>query len=175
MQMNWVFNIRFVTLTSPQTSRSRASRACFSRTRAQPNRNSAGYQISAPLQRSTSSCAGCRIAGRDMPCGKRGVTPSAQAKVRRSEITTYCGTIKHHPPTELGVSSASLDNAPDIFQAAEWSDGGSAWRQTIVSQRFADLLSSRRWRGARAAHPLGCPVTPCQLTRFAAATAINCR
>lgn len=60
----------------------------------------------------------------------------------------YCGAVKHHPPTSLVVPAASLSRAPDVVYTAAWfGSGGSAFRHTLVSRRFAELVCENRWRG----------------------------
>ncbi len=62
----------------------------------------------------------------------------------------YCGRVKHHPPTRLGLARSAVENAPDIFLVGDWfGSGASAWRATVVSARFADLLRARKWRGVQ--------------------------
>jgi len=50
--------------------------------------------------------------------------------------------------SSLAIKSDALDNAPDVFQTAEWfGSGGAADRLTLCSERFAELVSSSGWRG----------------------------
>lgn len=67
---------------------------------------------------------------------------------RYSPATSYCGSVKHHHPTSLAINSTALDDAPDLFQTAEWfGSGGSADRLTLCSERFVELVRQRNWRG----------------------------
>ena len=67
---------------------------------------------------------------------------------RYNTLTPYCGGVKYHQPTSLAIKSDALDNAPDVFQTAEWfGSGGAADRLTLCSERFAELVSSSGWRG----------------------------
>jgi len=60
----------------------------------------------------------------------------------------FCGTVKHHAPTSLAIIPGSTHNAPDVFQTAEWfGSGACAFRLTLVSHRFADLVRERGWKG----------------------------
>jgi hypothetical protein len=62
--------------------------------------------------------------------------------------TSCCGRTKYCPPTSLVVSAVALVGAPDLFQTAEWfGAGGRAFRLTLVSKRFVDLIGKRGWRG----------------------------
>jgi hypothetical protein len=59
----------------------------------------------------------------------------------------YCGQLKHHPPTVVGLSG-DLTTTRDVFQSTEWfGSGGSAFRMTIASRRFVDFIRTKRWRG----------------------------
>jgi len=60
----------------------------------------------------------------------------------------YCGVVKHHPPTCLVVRADSLSGVPDVVSTAAWfGSGGSAFRLTLVSRRFAELVQEHSWRG----------------------------
>lgn len=60
----------------------------------------------------------------------------------------FCGRVKHHAPTSLAIIPGSTDNTPDVFQTAEWfGSGACAFRLTLVSHRFADLVRERGWKG----------------------------
>jgi len=42
----------------------------------------------------------------------------------------YCGRVKHHPPTTLGINATAMFDAPDLVLTAEWfGSGGSAFRR----------------------------------------------
>jgi hypothetical protein len=68
---------------------------------------------------------------------------------KRYNVTTpYCGQVKYHPPTSLAVNLEGQYDLPDVFQTAEWfGSGGSAHRETLVSERFVTLVRERNWRG----------------------------
>lgn len=60
----------------------------------------------------------------------------------------FCGGVKHHSPTSLAITPNSTFGAPDVFQTAEWfGSGASAFRLTLASRRFADLVRDRGWSG----------------------------
>jgi hypothetical protein len=60
----------------------------------------------------------------------------------------FCGRIKHHAPTSLAIIPDSTASAPDLFQTAEWfGSGACAFRLTLASRRFADLVRDRGWKG----------------------------
>jgi len=65
-----------------------------------------------------------------------------------SPSTPYCGRVKHHVPTTLGIQPGAVYGVPDVFQTAEWfGSGAEAHRLTVGSQRFVDLVRQRGWRG----------------------------
>jgi hypothetical protein len=42
----------------------------------------------------------------------------------------------------------NLKDGPDLFQTAEWfGSGGSAFRITLASDRFVNLVQEHRWKG----------------------------
>lgn len=60
----------------------------------------------------------------------------------------FCGRVKHHSPTSLAIVPNSTLAAPDVFQTAEWfGSGACAFRLTLASPRFADLVRERGWKG----------------------------
>lgn len=60
----------------------------------------------------------------------------------------YCGRIKYHSPTKLALHEDKVVGAPDLFQTAEWfGSGAGAFRLTIASERFVELVNRRRWDG----------------------------
>jgi hypothetical protein len=80
------------------------------------------------------------------------LSPELQEKIlkQRERIAAipYCGKVKYHPPTSLALIADRLIGAPDLFQTAEWfGSGGLAFRLTLASQRFANLVRERRWKG----------------------------
>ena len=67
---------------------------------------------------------------------------------KRIAAIPFCGQVKHHAPTSLALVPGSTDNVPDVFQTAEWfGSGACAFRLTLASHRFADLVRERGWRG----------------------------
>jgi hypothetical protein len=80
------------------------------------------------------------------------LSPELQEKMRREReriaAIPYCGRVKFHPPTTLALITDNLRDAPDLFQTAEWfGSGGSAFRLTLASERFVNLVQERRWKG----------------------------
>ena len=60
----------------------------------------------------------------------------------------YCGRVKYHPPTSLVTIAGSLNDAPDLFQSAEWFGSGAlAYRLTFASERFVALAREHKWKG----------------------------
>ena len=60
----------------------------------------------------------------------------------------FCGGVKHHSPTSLALIPNSTAGVPDVFQTAEWfGSGACAFRLTLASRRFADLVRDRGWKG----------------------------
>ena len=85
--------------------------------------------------------------------GKRpALSPEAEERIRKEReriaAIPYCGRVKFHPPTSLVLTPDNLNDAPDLFQTAEWfGSGGSAHRLTLASERFVNLVRERRWKG----------------------------
>src|SRR6266496_2076353 len=80
------------------------------------------------------------------------LSPELQEKMRREReriaAIPYRGRVKFHPPTALALITDNLRDAPDLFQTAEWfGSGGSAFRLTLASERFVNLVQERRWKG----------------------------
>lgn len=80
------------------------------------------------------------------------LSPALQERFRemREKIAAlpFCGTVKHHSPTALAIIPDSTTGAPDLFQTAEWfGSGACAFRLTLVSRRFAELVRDRGWKG----------------------------
>jgi hypothetical protein len=81
------------------------------------------------------------------------LSPELQEIMRKEKdrigAIPYCGRVKFHPPTTgLALKPDSLEGAPDLFQTAEWfGSGGSAFRLTLASERFVNLVRDRRWKG----------------------------
>ena len=61
----------------------------------------------------------------------------------------YCGRVKCHVPTSsLALIPGCLAGAPDVFRTAEWfGSGGLAFRFTLASERFVNLVRERGWKG----------------------------
>lgn len=75
-----------------------------------------------------------------------------QEKIRKEKeriaAIPYCGQVKFHPPMALALTSKNLKDAPDLFQTAEWfGSGRGAFRLTLASERFVNLVRERRWKG----------------------------
>jgi len=80
------------------------------------------------------------------------LSPELQEHFRKQReriaAVPYCGRVKYHPPTSLALIPDRLLGAPDLFRTAEWfGSGGSAFRLTLASERFANLVRERRWKG----------------------------
>jgi len=80
------------------------------------------------------------------------LSPEAQERVRKHKeriaAIPYCGRMKFNAPTALALIRDNHKDAPDLFQTAEWfGSGGSAFRITLASDRFVDLVKARRWKG----------------------------
>jgi hypothetical protein len=61
---------------------------------------------------------------------------------------TYCGRLKHHPPTSVGIATLAERSVPDVFQTEEWfGSGASAFRLTLASERFVEIVQRHGWRG----------------------------
>ena len=61
---------------------------------------------------------------------------------------TYCGRLKHHPPTSVGIAALADRDVPDLFQTEEWFGSGAlAFRSTLASERFVDIVQQQGWRG----------------------------
>ena len=83
---------------------------------------------------------------------KSALSPELQEQLRKSReriaAIPYCGRVKYHVPASLALIPATLKDAPDLFQTAEWfGSGGQAFRLTLASERFANLVLERRWKG----------------------------
>lgn len=60
----------------------------------------------------------------------------------------FCGKVKHHPPTSLVIPQQAMSGATDLSLTTAWFGSGyGAFRLTIASRRFSDLVASQRWRG----------------------------
>lgn len=62
----------------------------------------------------------------------------------------FCGRVKYHMRRRgpLKLDRAAFEGAPDVVRTAErFGSGGLAFRVTIVSQRFRQLVSAAKWRG----------------------------
>jgi hypothetical protein len=83
---------------------------------------------------------------------KSALSPELQEKIRKERkriaAIPYCGKVKHHVPTSLALILGKLKDAPDLFRTAEWfGSGGLAFRLTLASERFVNLVRERRWKG----------------------------
>lgn len=62
----------------------------------------------------------------------------------------FCGRTKYHLRHRgpLQLERAAFEGAPDVVRTAErFGSGGLAFRATIVSQRFRELVAAAKWRG----------------------------
>lgn len=80
------------------------------------------------------------------------LSPALLEKIRKEgekfRALPYCGRVKYHAPTQLDLKPGNLTQAPDLFQTEEWfGTGALAFRLTIASKRFVDLVQERRWKG----------------------------
>jgi hypothetical protein len=83
---------------------------------------------------------------------KSSLSPELQENFRKQReriaAIPYCGNVKHHVPTSLALNPDNLQDAPDLFRTAEWfGSGGLAFRLTLASERFVNLVRERRWKG----------------------------
>lgn len=86
------------------------------------------------------------------PPGKNALPSEVQEPLRKEReriaAIPYCGKKKYHVPTSLALIPGSLCDAPDLFKTAEWfGSGGLAFRLTLASERFVNLVRERRWKG----------------------------
>jgi hypothetical protein len=69
---------------------------------------------------------------------------------REPDSRPYCGRVRYHPPTSLALRRQTLQDAPDLVQAAEWfGSGGLAYRLTLASEHFVALARERKWKGLK--------------------------
>jgi hypothetical protein len=152
VQLNWVFDVFFVT---PEVAADIAVAGITGVTFSDALHNRTGTPLRSRVQL---CCPDVRPAAlvAELPsisCRAHNEESHLRLNVAETEpgVHPYCGRTKSHPPTTLGLASASLLDAPDVFLTAEWfGSGGSAWRHTIVSERFVELICARPWRGVRA-------------------------
>jgi hypothetical protein len=65
----------------------------------------------------------------------------------RPNPAEFCGRVKHHPPTTVGLYS-DLRNDQDVVLCDEWvGSRRGAFRLTIASRRFVDFVRMQHWRG----------------------------
>ncbi len=71
----------------------------------------------------------------------------------KSEKCTACGSTKFNHSSDRQVRlRIERSDLPDILKTREWfGSGRSAWRSTLVSKNFADLVLNRKWRGVNLA------------------------
>jgi len=66
---------------------------------------------------------------------------------RKPDQGDWCGRVKHHPPTTVGLYR-DLRNEPDLLFADEWVGSGfNAFRVILASRRFVDFVRKQGWRG----------------------------
>jgi hypothetical protein len=150
LQLNWAFDVLFVRadaaleLQRSQLSGFELGPVLLARTGAEiPSHRQLIIQTTIPcLESSRLSVVTCKKGNEESAYRLRGGTEAERLGL------PYCGRIKYHPPTTVGIRVNSLADAPDIFLAEEWvGSGGSAFREIVVSRRFVDLVRSKRWRG----------------------------
>jgi hypothetical protein len=60
----------------------------------------------------------------------------------------HCGRVMYNVPSSLSIEAEAIRDAPDVFQTAEWfGSGGLAYRLTLASARFVELVRRRGWKG----------------------------
>jgi hypothetical protein len=67
-----------------------------------------------------------------------------------SRVGPYCHRIKHHRMKKrpFRFTRDAFAGAPDVVKSAEWfGSGASAHRLIIVSRKFREIVSRRKWRG----------------------------
>lgn len=80
------------------------------------------------------------------------LNPTLQERIRiekeKLAAIPFCGKIKHHSPTSLAIIPNSTEGAPDLFQTAAWfGSGACAFRLTLASRRFVELVRDHGWKG----------------------------
>lgn len=83
---------------------------------------------------------------------RRVLSPGAEKELQQIRSLPYCGRVKYHVPYHVPNSVAlipgKLTGAPDLFQTAEWfGSGAQAFRLTLSSLRFMNLIRERSWKG----------------------------
>ena len=150
VQLNWVFDAFFV---HQEVARELASAGISGVSFGPALDHRTGVELDNRLQLLISTVISCAETSRLHAVTCRPENEEHQVKFlggrsRSNTLTPYCGGVKFHPPTSLAIKSDALDNAPDLFQTAEWfGSGGAADRLTLCSERFAELVTSRGWRG----------------------------
>lgn len=145
LQLNWVFDAFFV---RPEVAVDCASASLTGLAFNHVLRNSTGVPLANIAQMQISTVLPCAIIDSLPPVTCRPNNEEGRSLDPPFVEGPYCNRVKYHPPTTLGLASRALNGIPDVFQTAEWfGSGGSAWRATIVSERFADLIRAHRWRG----------------------------
>jgi hypothetical protein len=79
-------------------------------------------------------------------------SPRVEKEWQQIRALPYCGRVKYHVPynipNSLALIPSNLSGAPDLFQTAEWfGSGAQAFRLTLSSPRFMNLIRERRWKG----------------------------
>jgi hypothetical protein len=146
LQLNWIFDAYFV---RPEVAADCAAAGLTGITFRDAVRHSSGQPLTTVVQLMVTTVRPCVRVGslQAVTCQEHNEegdwrSPTAEIPER------YCGRVKHHPPTAVGVQAGALDDAPDAVRSAEWfGSGASAHRLTLVSARFAELITRRRWRG----------------------------
>lgn len=150
LQLNWVFDAFFV---HPEVAMELAGSGIYGVSFGPVLDHRTGDELRDRRQLLTSAVISCVETSRLPAVTCRPDNEESQWKImagrtRYNASTPYCGSVKHHPPITVAVKSDALGNAPDLFQTAEWfGSGGAAHRLTLCTERFAELVTSRRWRG----------------------------
>jgi hypothetical protein len=78
----------------------------------------------------------------------RGRFPTWKSNFANYPPETYCGRLKHHRPTAVGISNLEDRDLPDVFQTEEWfGSGAGASRLTLASERLVEVVQQLGWRG----------------------------
>ena len=66
------------------------------------------------------------------------------------EVCSECGNTKYNCPTGemLKITEPKINSELDIVKTSEWfGSGGGGFRIVVISQRFANIVLDKRWRG----------------------------
>jgi hypothetical protein len=150
VQLNWVFDAWFV---HPEVATELTSSGISGISFGPSLDHGTGDELSDRRQLLTSTVISCAETSRlpavtCRPDNEESEWKIVAGRTRYNALTPYCGNVKHHVPSSLAIKSGVLGDVPDLFQTAEWfGSGGAAHRLTLCTERFAELVTSRRWRG----------------------------